>query len=192
MSWGSRISRLSLVALALMVTMFSLTTAAQKPPAAALVKMPPQVSVAALQTMFPSMDGWTRAPLSGSVVTISDESGYTFADADYTNGAMKVRLTIGDTVGVSDCVMALAPLVAVLPAGYSQDVPPATSLKRFEFGTYQAASKWNGQKLEGEFQVVVGRFIVKAEGDHLDSIDPLRALVEKVDLKKLSELKPGK
>ena len=191
MTWGSRINRFSLV-LGLMVTVFSLTAAAQKPPAAAVVKAPVQVSVASLQTIIPTMDSWTRAPLGGSVVTISDESGYTFADADFKNGDMKVRLTVGDTVGVSDCVMALAPLVMVLPAGYSQDVPPATSLKRFEFSGYQAASKWNGQKLEGEFQVIVGRFIVKAEGDHLTSIDQLRAIVEKIDLKKLSELKPGK
>ena len=193
MAWGIRLGRFSLLVMALFLV-GGLTARAQKAPAAAPApKGPAVVSVATLQTLVPAIDGWTRAPLAGSVVPISEESGYSFAEGDYTNGAMKVKLTIGDTVGVDDCLLALAAMVTVLPAGYSEKLPPATSISRFEFSGAQAASKWNSEKLEGEFSVVVnGRFVVKAEGTKLDSIDTLRAIVSKIDLAKLGALKPGK
>ena len=199
MSWRNRPGGFSIIVVALVLTAFGLTARAQKAPApaqkgpAAAQKGPAVVSVATLQTLAPVLDGWTRAPLGGSVVPISEESGYSYAEANYTNGDMKVKLTIGDTVGVDDCLLALAAMVTVLPAGYSEKLPPATSISRFEFSGYQAASKWNSEKTEGEFSVVVnGRFVVKAEGTKIDSVDTLRDIVSKIDLKKLSELKPGK
>ncbi len=195
MTWCSRIGKSALVVLALAVTLFGGTARAQKPasPAPATPKRPDVVSVATLQTLMPTLDGWTRALPAGDVVLVSDTAAYSFAEGDYTNGAMNVKLTIGDTVGVDDCLMALAALVTVLPPNYAERVPPATAISRFEFNGFQAASKWNSEKLAGEFSVVVSsRFVVKAEGTELDSIETLRAIVGRIDLKKLSELKPGK
>ncbi len=196
MSWRNRPGGFSFIVVALVLTALAVPALAQKKASAATPaaqKGPAVVPVATLQTLAPTLDGWTRAPLGGSVVPISEESGYSFAEANYTNGAMKVRVTIGDTVGVDDCLLALAAMVTVLPPGYSEKLPPATSISRFEFSGYQAASKWNSEKTEGEFSVVVnGRFVVKAEGSGIDSVDTLRDIVSKIDLKKLSELKPGK
>jgi hypothetical protein len=200
MAWGNRLFRFSLIVVAATVTVFSVSVgAAQKPaakpaPAAAPApKGPAVVPIKTLQTLIPQLDGWTRGAPNGDVVMINDESGYSFADAEFTNGDMKIRLTVGDTVGVDDCMMALAALVTMLPEGYSEQLPPATSVTRLAVNGHQAASKWNSAKLEGEFSIVVDkRFVVKAEGSKLESVDALRALVEKVDLAKLVAMKPVK
>lgn len=193
MAWGSRFRRFSIALVTSCLSVAGLSLQAQKPAAAARPPAPKVVSVATLQTQMPTIDGWVRAPLRGEVVAISEESGYSFAEGVFTKGDIKVKLTVGDTVAVDDCLMALAALVVVLPAGYSQKVPAGSEISRFEFGDSQAASKWNPGKLEGEFSVVInGRFVVKAEGTGLDSIDTLKSIVSLVDLKKLAALKPGK
>lgn len=162
-------------------------------PATPALKPLAVVSVDALKTMIPNVDGWTRGEPAGDVVHVSDDTGYSFVVGKFTNGAAKVRLTIGDTVGTGDCLMALAAMISVLPEGYSESPAPATSIVRFTYEGFQAASKWNADKFVGEFSVLVnGRFVVKAEGEGVDTLDTLRAFVSKVDLKKLAELKPGK
>ena len=162
-------------------------------PAALALKPLSVVSVNALRTMIPTVDGWTRGEPVGEVVRVSDDTGYSFVVAEFVNSAARVRLTIGDTVGAGDCLMALAAMISVLPEGYSENPAPSTNIMRFTYEGFQAASKWNADKFSGEFSVLVaGRFVVKAEGEGLDTLDTLRAFVSKVDFKKLAELKPGK
>ena len=165
----------------------------QKPAAPVAPKPLPVVTVEALQTMLPQSEGWTRGPLAGDVIRVSEDTGYSFAVGDFTSGSAKVHLTIGDTVGVGDCLMALAGMISVLPEGYSEKPSPSTNITRFTYDGFQAASKWNAEKFTGEFSVLVnGRFVVKAEGEGVDSLDTLRTFVSKVDFKKLAYLKPGK
>lgn len=192
MAWGSRL--LSSAALVAVVALGSVTLAAQKPPAKpAAPKGPDVVPVASLQRFLPNMDGWTRGTPGGSVVPISDEQGYSFADAEFTNGEQKVKVTVGDTSSVEDCLLALAAMVTVLPPGYNEQVPPATTIVRFEHNGHQAASKWNAEKREGEFSVLVGaRFVVKVEGAKVESLDTLKAFANLVDLQKLAALKTAK
>lgn len=162
-------------------------------PAALTPKPLPVVTVEALQAMLPEAEGWKRGPLTGDVVRVSDDTGYSFAVGDFTNGTAKVHLTIGDTVGAGDCLMALAGMISVLPEGYSEQPAPATAITRFTYEGFQAASKWNAEKFTGEFSVLVaGRFVVKAEGEGVDALDTLREFVSKVDFKKLADLKAGK
>lgn len=196
MAWGIRLVRFSLVFVAAVITAFSVSVGAQqKKPAAPAPPVPagPAVAkVATLQTLLPEVAGWTRSAPGGEVVMINETSGYSFADTTLTNGDMKIHLTVGDTDGVDDCMMALAALVTLLPEGYSEKLPPATSVTRLAFNGHQAAAKFNSEKLEGEFSVVVDkRFVVKAEG-RVDSVDTLRAIVEKIDLAKLAAMKPVK
>lgn len=195
MAQGTRLGVVSFLVSAALVLVVTLTASAQKVPPAAPppAKGPALVAVAVLQTLVPELDAWTRGALGGHVVSISETFGYSFAEADFTNGNMKVRLTIGDTEGAESCLLALAAMVSMLPEGYSETLPPATSIRRFTFSGFQAASRWDSEKLAGEFSVVVsGRFVVNAEGTHLDSLDTLRDIVSKVNLKRLSELTPGK
>jgi hypothetical protein len=175
-----------------LLLMMLLAVAPQKPATAALKPLP-VVTVDVMQAMLPQAEGWTRAPLTGDVVRVSDDSGYSFAVADFAKGSAKLRLTIGDTVGVGDCLMALAGMISVLPEGYSEKPAPATAILRFTYEGYQAASKWNAEKFSGEFSVLVAdRFVVKAEGEGVESLDSLRAFVSKVDFAKLAALKTAK
>ena len=107
MAWGQRL--VSGAALVAVVALGSVTLGAQKAPAKAAPapKGPDVVAVAALQPLLPKMDGWTRGTPGGSVVPISDDQGYSFADAEFTNGEQKVKVTIGDTSSVEDCLLAL-------------------------------------------------------------------------------------
>jgi hypothetical protein len=151
------------------------------------------VPVDSLRAMLPEAEGWTRGDIASDVVRVSDDAGYSFVTAQYANGGAKIRLTIGDTVGASDCLLALAAMISVLPQGSSENPNPATTIARFTYEGYEAASKWNSVKLAGEFSVLVeGRFVVKAEGEGIDTLDTLRAFASKVDFKKLAQLKPAK
>lgn len=194
MAWGQRL--VSGAALVAAVALATVTLGAQKAPAKAappVPKGPDVVAVAVLQPLLPKMDGWTRGTPGGSVVPISDDQGYSFADAEFTNGDQKVKVTIGDTSAVEDCLLALAAMVTVLPPGYNETVPPGTTITRFEYNSHEAASKWNADKLEGEFSVLVGaRFVVKVEGAKVESLDTLKHFASLVDLQKLGSLKPAK
>ena len=173
-----------------LMLLFALTP--QKP-AAPVLKPLPVVSLEVLQSLLPEADGWTRGPLIGDIVHVTDDTGYSFAVADFAKGSAKLHLTIGDTVGVGDCLMALGAMISVLPAGYSEKPEPTTSIVRFTYEGYESASKWNASTFSGEFSVLVAdRFVVKAEGEGVDSLDTLRVFVSKVDFKKLAALKTGK
>jgi hypothetical protein len=178
---------------AALIALTAFVAAPSQKPAPPLEKALGVVAVDALRGMLPASDGWTRGETPGDVVRVSDEAGYSFVTGQYTNGAAKIRLTIGDTIGAGDCLMALAAMISVLPQGYSESPAPSTSITRFTYEGFEAASKWNSEKLVGEFSVLVdGRFVVKAEGEGVDTLDTLRAFVSKVDFKKLAQLKPAK
>jgi len=150
----------------------------------------PFVATSALEPLLPTVDGWTKGPARADRVAISDTTGYAFAEAVYTNGDKKVRVTIADTASGGDSLISLATMVATLPDDYTGDVPPASKVARVQFKGSPAASLWDSAKAEGEFTVVVGgRFVAKAEGSHLDSLDTLRAFVDRIDLKRLGDLK---
>ena len=101
MAWGQRL--VSGAALVAVVALGSVTLGAQKAPAKAAPapKGPDVVAVAALQPLLPKMDGWTRGTPGGSVVPISDDQGYSFADAEFTNGEQKVKVTIGGCANIA-------------------------------------------------------------------------------------------
>ena len=183
---------MTLILSALVALAFAGAPSLQKPPAPALKPLP-IVAVDVLKTMIPEAAGWTRGEIVSDVVRVSDDTGYSFVASEFTNGASKVRLTIGDTYGAGDCLMALAAMISVLPQGYSEKPAPATTIERFAYQGHEAASKWNSDNLSGEFSVLVdGRFVVKAEGSSVDTLDTLRGFASKVDFKKLAELKSGK
>jgi hypothetical protein len=56
-----------------------------------------------------------------------------------------------------------------------------------------AAYRWDAEKREGEYTVVInGRFVAKVEATKADSLETLRAIIDQIDMKKLGDLKPGK
>jgi len=148
------------------------------------------VAATALEPLLPVPAGWNRARSGGNRVVVSEECGYTFADAVYEKDGMKVRVMLADTGRNEESLGLIATMVVSLPDGYTGTVPPATTVTRLLLNGVPAASRWDAGPNEGEFVAVVGgRFVAKAEGTHIDSLATLRALVELVDLKKLGELK---
>lgn len=156
-------------------------------------KGPPMVTVAALQPFVPAMEGWTKAKSGGNRVVISEQAGYTFADTTFTKNDMNLRVMVADTAATEDCLISLATMVTTLPEDYSDEVPPATTIKRLTVNGMPAAYRWDNEKKEGEYTVVVaGRFVVKVETTKADALETLRAVIDSVDLAKLATLKPGK
>jgi len=148
------------------------------------------VTSAALEPLLPAPPGWTRTRTRGSEVVVSDSCGYSFADATYTNGDMKVQVTLADTGRNEESLGLLAVLVVSFPDNYSGEVPPATSIARLTLNGAPAGSRWDAELRDGEFVALVDRrFVAKIEGTKLDSIATLRGILELIDLKKLGGLK---
>jgi hypothetical protein len=150
----------------------------------------PTVSLAGLREMLPVLEGWTQTRVNAERVDREAECTYAFAEGVYVNGEMKIRVTVADTARTPDAVMALASLTRMFPDGYVGTVPPSTSIQRLTYRTFPAATMWDAVKGEGEFTVLVGgRFVAKAETPHADSLDTLRAAIDKIDLTQFDTLK---
>jgi hypothetical protein len=103
---------------------------------------------------------------------------------------MQVKLTLADTDGHADSLVALAPMVISLPDDHVGQVPPATTITRLKVEGSPAVEMWDSEKLTGEIAVVVaGRFVVSVETSKADSLESLRAVLASVDLKALGALK---
>lgn len=174
----------------------ALTTACALSPIAAQT-LPPQARTAvhaapgSLEAFLPAAAaGWTRGNVDTARATLSPTCAYTFAYAAYTNGTMRVRVTVADTAFDDGALATLANLVKIFPDDYVGLVPPATSVRRVMLGNAPAAELWDATKGDGEFTVVVdGRFVVKAEGLRLTDVATARRFVEMVDLDALRRIK---
>lgn len=151
---------------------------------------PSIVTPAALQALLPAPDGWTKVADSARQMAISPGCEYSVAFASYTRQATRAKVTVADTGGAAECLVLLAPMIAVLPEGHAETMAPATTVARtkHEYGT--AAERWDGAAQVADIEVLVGgRFVVTLEGRQLESLDDLRAILKTIDLKKLAELK---
>lgn len=150
----------------------------------------PTATAKALEPFLPVLPGWTKGAVDSDTSVLSETCRYTYAYALYTNGKMRVRVTVADTGFDQGSLAVLASLILTFKDDYVGQVPPSTSITRSTFKGSPAAALWDASAADGEFTVVVGgRFVAKAEGSHMDSIDTIRALVEPIDLKALSGLK---
>ena len=167
----------------------TLTAVAALAASGAQTKTVAPVPAAALQKLLTSFEGWTSGVTRADLVVISPEASYSFASVSLTKDALRVKLQVADTGFSADSLMALATMIVTLPEDYSSDVQGAT-IKRTQVGGSPAVESWDDQKGTGEVAVVVGgRFVVSLEASKADSLDTLRGLLEKVDLKALAALK---
>jgi hypothetical protein len=103
---------------------------------------------------------------------------------------MRVKITLADSGRHPDSLMALAPMVVMLPEGYSERIPPSTKIERRERDGTQIAERWDDRKNAGEITMVVkGRFVATAEGTNVESLEALYSILNTIDFKKLTELK---
>jgi invasion protein IalB len=180
------------VGLAAAVAALIVTTPAAQSgsPAAQDSKVVPTVAVALLEGLLPQAEGWTKGVVHSNQITISSDCAYTYADAVYTKGEMRVRVTVADSGFDSGALTVLVPMVVSLPEGYSGKIPPATTVDRLMFEGSPAAARWDGEKGDADFEVLVGRrFAARGEGTQVTGIDMARELVAKIDLKRLAALK---
>ena len=148
------------------------------------------VAPAALQKLLPAPDGWTKGVVRSNQVDISADVSYTVASVSYGKEGMQVKLTIADTGGHSDSLIALAAMVMTLPEDHVGQIPPATTITRIKVDGSPAVEMWDSEKLNGEIAVVInGRFVAAVETSKADSLETLRAVLATVDLKALAALK---
>ncbi|HYN06541.1 MAG TPA: hypothetical protein VES67_04045 [Vicinamibacterales bacterium] len=148
------------------------------------------VPALALEQLLPAPAGWTRVDVKSDKVVISADCSHPVAVANYVRGEMQMRITLADSALHADSLTALAPMIVMLPDGYSERVPPATRITRLQHDGAQVAERWDDQTANGEITMLVkGRFVASIEGSHLDSLDTLRKVLGEIDLKKLAELK---
>ena len=179
-----RTSALSLVAIALTVAGL---TASQGQPAPPLPNLVPGT---ALQALLPSAPGWTRRSDQKQQISLSPTCDYTFAAVVLEKEQMRIKVTLADSGRSPDGLMVLATMVITLPEDYKESVPPASTIRRFRVGGEPAAELWDTAKNAGEITVVIdGRFVAILEGFQLESLEPLRTMLEQIDLKKVAALK---
>lgn len=148
------------------------------------------VTPAALQALLPAPDGWTKVADSARQMAVSAGCDYAAAFASFTRGAARAKVTVADTGGASECLVLLAPMIAALPEGHAETIPPATTIARTRHDYGTAADRWDGADRVADIEVLVGgRFVVTLEGRQLETPDDLRAMLKSIDFKKLADLK---
>jgi hypothetical protein len=137
-----------------------------------------------LIALLPEVSGWTRGKPKGEHVTT--EAAMSHATAEYQKGDASIDVEITDS---SFNQLVLSPFTIFLAGGFSEKSSEGF-IKSAPVNGHPGFEKWNHDTRHAEVTVVVGnRFIVQAIGRNVDSVDPVRALVKSVDLRKLSSLK---
>jgi X-X-X-Leu-X-X-Gly heptad repeat protein len=137
-----------------------------------------------LKALLPEIDGWTKSDAKGEQVTLP--VSISRAEARYSKDDSRVDLEIVDTA-LSQLL--LAPMSMFLASGYAERSDDGFK-RAAKVGTHPGMEEWNVKSKRGEVTAVVGnRFIVKATGHDVPSLDPVKKAVESVDLSKLAALK---
>jgi hypothetical protein len=137
-----------------------------------------------LEALLPEINGWTKSNAKGGEMT--SPMAHSRAEATYRKGDNRIEVEIVDSA-LSQLL--LAPMTMFLASGYSER--SSDGFKRSaKVGGQPGFEEWNKGSRRAEVTAVVGnRFIVKATGYDVDSIDVVRQVLEGLDLNKLSGLK---
>lgn len=108
------------------------------------------------------------------------------AKAEYAKDESTIDLVITDS---SFNELLLSPLSMYLSPGFSERTSEGYT-KSARMAGHPGFEKWNADARRAEVTVIVGnRFIVQGVGHNVDNVDPVRALVQAVELSKLAALK---
>jgi hypothetical protein len=148
------------------------------------VKPVDPMSFRELQTVMPEVDGWEKASPTGERMT----SPFSFSQASvtYRKGDAQIEQKIMDS-GFNQ--MLFTPFTMFMASGYEKETQEG-----FERSVNVAGNpgweKWDKGTRNGELNVVVNkRFLVQVEGQNIDDIKTLHAVLDQTDLKKLASLK---
>jgi hypothetical protein len=112
----------------------------------------------------------------------------TFADASVR--LMKGQATV--TAKITDSAfnqMLVAPFASFLAGNYEHETDHGYE-KAVKVGDAPAFEKWDSETKSGNLMVIVNkRFIVEIDADSIENPKVLHDMIEKIDLKKLADLK---
>jgi hypothetical protein len=161
--------------------------AQSKPPAATDGHL---VAPAVLAKLLPAPDGWSRGEIKPNQVDDASGCNYTVASVVYAKGDVRVKVTIADTGGHAESLMAVAPMIATLPDDFDGKVPPATTIRRMKVDGSPASEMWDAEKMTGELAVLLsGRFVISVDAQKADAPELLRTMLALVDFKAFASLK---
>jgi hypothetical protein len=142
------------------------------------------VSFRDLMALFPNLEGWEKAKPTGEKMTSPFK--YSNAEVTYTKGESNIELKLADS-GFNQLLF--APFAMLMQAGYEKETQSGYE-KSTKIGDQPAYEKWNSDDKSGEITTVINkRFLMTAEGRHLDDIKTLRDAVTHIDLAKLAAMK---
>ena len=141
------------------------------------------ISVQALQTALPELQGWDRTTPTGERMT----SPVAFSEAEtfYTRGETNVTVKIVDSAFSQ---MLVAPWAMFLTAGYERESSDGYE-KAIDVGGNPGFERWNKDSRTGELNLVVAkRYLVSVEGHNISDTKVLREFASKIDAGQLSSL----
>jgi hypothetical protein len=152
--------------------------------AAGNIKPVDPVSFHDLQTLFPELDGWEKEKPTGERMTAP--FAYSQAEVRYKKGESRLDVKIVDS-GFNQLL--LTPFAMMMQAGYEKETSNGYE-KATTVGGQPGWEKWNTEGKDGEVTAFVGkRFLLTVNGRNVEDIKALHAVVGKVDLNKLANMK---
>lgn len=142
------------------------------------------VSIQALLTVLPEPLDWQREKPNGERVT----TPLAFADASVRmmKGDATVTAKITDT-GLNEILV--APFAAALAGDFTRETEHGYE-KSIAVGDARGVERWDSGTRTGNLSIIVARrFVVEIDGSTIDSPKVLHDILEKIDLKKLADLK---
>jgi hypothetical protein len=137
-----------------------------------------------LKAFVPEYGGWTRTNLKGQQMNMP--FAISNAEADYAKGESSIDLQITDSA-LNQLIF--APFTMFLAAGYDERSDDGYK-KSVKLGGQPAFESWEKGNKQAEVTVVVAnRFLIVAKGRDVENVDPVRKLVEAIDIGKLATLK---
>lgn len=153
------------------------------PVAAQPARVPP-VAFQRLMALLPAVNGWTRRDDRGEL--LSNPIVTARAEATYERDDSHVELEIADSAREAAL---LAPMAVFLAPGYAERSDGGFR-RAAQIDGQPAFEEWREQSRRGEIALLVAsRFIVRATGHGIDTLDTVRSVVDAVNVSALAALR---
>ncbi len=137
-----------------------------------------------LVDVLPSPEGWEKS--KPEFKQTSSPFNSSNAEARYTKGHFNVHVEVTDAA-LNQMIM--MPFTMMMSMNY-QERSSSGYKKSVKYSDQPALEEWNADSKHGETTIVVNkRFVVQCEGNGFDSMDVMKEVVDKIDIKKLASLK---
>ena len=137
-----------------------------------------------LEALLPEVNGWKKTAAAGEMLSLPVP--YALAHARYARDAATVDLEIEDTA-LSQVL--LGPAAMFMSTGFEEKSDDGYT-KALTLAGAPGYEDWNKTESTSELTLIIAnRFIVRGKGKDVASVDPVRTVVQAVNLQKLAKLK---